>query len=678
MSRVSLQAREGKQICPNCKADVAARTRLQKTETGRSRLKDRRPDLEQYWRGIADPARRELTFGTVCYISGYTARWACAKCGSEFERSVNKVSQNKGAPLCLACSRAQTAFRKLQRHVEEVGSLAELYPALAEEWVEDISHSSYRTNHVSPGCGDLVVWRCSKCGHIWRTSVANRVNRRSGCPACSGNVAVEGVNDLETWCRKNNRLYLLDEYDRKENFLPPNKVSYASSEKLAWICSSPIHGTKGYQFRSTPAHRTGQGEGCPICAVLDKCSFPQAALAFYLRREFGTEQVALEYCGADVAPFKIDAILTASKIAFEYDGGAWHKDPDRDLRKDQRCLEAGLRLIRIREPGCCEYDFKAVEVIHRRKGDVSDDLSRAIGKAIDVARSMVSSEAKGSGLPVDVMKDYSRIRAFRQELRRIRTKGGIENCSRDLVMVAENEHLRELYHPRNPVDPSCVHLYSNDVSIWWRHWHEESGEWHEWQRTPKKMTKGSTCPYCSGKRLKPGFNDFATRYPDYAEECSEENEIPSDQLLGAPGIICIWTCKKCGQRFETSPNSRVNKGTGCPFCAKDLSKTSVIRVEDGRRYVSVREAAEDNGIRYNTISAALDRSNRTAAGYHWKRDSHKTVKLPRRKVECVETQEVFDSIAEAARTMGIGRSSISRALKVGGRAGKLHWKYYEG
>lgn len=76
MSRVSLQAREGKQICPNCKADVAARTRLQKTETGRSRLKDRRPDLEQYWRGIADPARRELTFGTVCYMSGYTARWA--------------------------------------------------------------------------------------------------------------------------------------------------------------------------------------------------------------------------------------------------------------------------------------------------------------------------------------------------------------------------------------------------------------------------------------------------------------------------------------------------------------------------------------------------------------------------------------------------------------------------
>jgi len=45
----------------------------------------------------------------------------------------------------------------------------------------------------------------------------------------------------------------------------------------------------------------------------------------------------------------------------------------------------------------------------------------------------------------------------------------------------------------------------------------------------------------------------------------------------------------------------------------------VIRVEDGKAYGSISEAADDNGLKAHTgISKVLNHTNRTAGGYHWK------------------------------------------------------------
>lgn len=49
----------------------------------------------------------------------------------------------------------------------------------------------------------------------------------------------------------------------------------------------------------------------------------------------------------------------------------------------------------------------------------------------------------------------------------------------------------------------------------------------------------------------------------------------------------------------------------------------------------------------------------------------------RKKVKCLETGEIFDSLSLAAQSRGLrGANSITQAIKKGGTAGKVHWEYY--
>lgn len=49
----------------------------------------------------------------------------------------------------------------------------------------------------------------------------------------------------------------------------------------------------------------------------------------------------------------------------------------------------------------------------------------------------------------------------------------------------------------------------------------------------------------------------------------------------------------------------------------------------------------------------------------------------RKKVKCLETSEIFDSLSSAAQSRGLrGANSITQAIKKGGTAGKVHWEYY--
>ena len=112
---------------------------------------------------------------------------------------------------------------------------------------------------------------------------------------------------------------------------------------------------------------------------------------------------------------------------------------------------------------------------------------------------------------------------------------------------------------------------------------------------------------------------------------------------------------------------------------------SVVCVETGKFFKSVKIAGLKVGVHPTLISKVLHGKKRTAGGYHWKfadaefppeylyKNTHK------KSVMCVETQKIFPSIKEAAESIGIKNScNISAVLK--GRqksAGSYHWKLIE-
>ena len=50
---------------------------------------------------------------------------------------------------------------------------------------------------VVAGSSKKKNWIC-KSGHTWDTSVSNRTSNNTGCPVCSNQQALAGVNDLQT------------------------------------------------------------------------------------------------------------------------------------------------------------------------------------------------------------------------------------------------------------------------------------------------------------------------------------------------------------------------------------------------------------------------------------------------------------------------------------------------
>ena len=49
--------------------------------------------------------------------------------------------------------------------------------------------------------------------------------------------------------------------------------------------------------------------------------------------------------------------------------------------------------------------------------------------------------------------------------------------------------------------------------VWWK-----CDKGHEWQAIIANRTKGSGCPYCSGRKVLIGYNDLETIHPSLAKE----------------------------------------------------------------------------------------------------------------------------------------------------------------
>jgi len=79
----------------------------------------------------------------------------------------------------------------------------------------------------------------------------------------------------------------------------------------------------------------------------------------------------------------------------------------------------------------------------------------------------------------------------------------------EFCLLHHQEELLEQWDPANlPATPQNV-TYGTRDEYWWQC---EKG--HRWQAPVKSRTSGRGCPYCSTRRLQPGVNDFATRFPD--------------------------------------------------------------------------------------------------------------------------------------------------------------------
>lgn len=93
----------------------------------------------------------------------------------------------------------------------------------------------------------------------------------------------------------------------------------------------------------------------------------------------------------------------------------------------------------------------------------------------------------------------------------------------------------------------------------------------------------SGCKYCSGMEVLSGFNDIATTHPELLDEWDYDNNTnvsPENISFGSTESVW-WKCKVCGHVWKASPNSRTNRESGCPECARHMTTSKLqIKVEN--------------------------------------------------------------------------------------------------
>ena len=276
----------------------------------------------------------QITPENISYQSKKKVYWKCARGHQWFGSIGSRTGKRSGCPVCAN-------QKVLARHNDfETYCQTNQLEYLLDEW--DYEKNDVSPSEIMPGSTRKIWWIC-KAGHSWDARVGGRKQGR-GCPVCANRKRSVGHNDLETWCRKNNRLQILEEWDVTANDgLMPKDVSAHSQQQVSWKCSH------GHSWKTSIDTRTS-GCNCPKCNA--QTSFPEQAILYYIKQYFTDTIHRFKDMG-----FELDIYIPSIKTAIEYDGIIFHEQQaNRELTKNRLCKENGIQLIRIREEGLCSYD----------------------------------------------------------------------------------------------------------------------------------------------------------------------------------------------------------------------------------------------------------------------------------------------------------------------------------
>ena len=136
---------------------------------------------------------------------------------------------------------------------------------------------------------------------------------------------------------------------------------------------------------------------------------------------------------------------------------------------------------------------------------------------------------------------------------RTRLNAGCPYCSGHKVIEGKTDLAtlfpdiaKEWHHALNgELKPNAVAPFSHN-KVWWKCKNQ-----HDYQMPIASRTRGSGCPYCSGRKVLKGYNDLQTRFPDIAKwwHPTKNEELLPD--MGAPySTKKVWWMDKNGNAIQ--------------------------------------------------------------------------------------------------------------------------------
>lgn len=273
----------------------------------------------------------------------------CEKCGREHVWDTTVQSRTQGLGGCPWCTKHAKLFCRCVSFASRPDLLAQLHPTQNEKFdPETVPFSS----------GRLFTWKCDNhktCDlHVWKSSIGSRVYQDKGC----------------TWCAHHHGLFcecdslamheLAKELDKEANEkegIDPRKLTWCSTTRVNWVCSTCEH-----HWNTLANQRTSAGTGCPKCAENQTKSRMERACENKLKElkvDYDDEK-PFPTC-RDVGMLKFDFFVPAHRLLIELDGGQhftrtpwFHKTLEefqdlqrRDAIKTKWAKDNGYKLLRI-------------------------------------------------------------------------------------------------------------------------------------------------------------------------------------------------------------------------------------------------------------------------------------------------------------------------------------------
>lgn len=153
------------------------------------------------------------------------------------------------------------------------------------------------------------------------------------------------------------------------------------------------------------------------------------------------------------------------------------------------------------------------------------------------------------------------------------------------------------------------------------------------------------CPVCAGKKIVPGVNDLASKYPEIAAMWSGKNKLSASEVAVKSNKKVFFKCRDCGKEFETKIEHVVyaveNGTTGCPVC-------------NGRKVVP---GINDLASRYPKVAAMWSNKNeKSALEVTAKTDKKAIFKCP----DCgKEFKAQIGSVVDSVKTVSLAATTAT-------------------
>ena len=471
-------------------------------------------------------------------------------------------------------------------------------------------------NLLSSHSADDAKWRCKKCGYHWTAKIRSRNGASDGCPNCDAhNVIIPGINDVLTLVPEFSDYY--DFETNEANGIDIRKCRISSDQKVHFHCPKC-----DYEWDGTIVGRIGTDMlgnkyvfECPSCKdrntrrIPYSLSHPKLVDLYNMERnicpldDITPRQASsrLFYwrcpdCHTDFTAYiatVIRALDDITTICPKCSGT--NSSPDESFAsKFPEYLEAYADTHTVDPYTVAPYSTISVSW-KCKNGHIREDSFGRINQAgIECPICRGTKLVKGINTFADYYPQYIPIYSpnniwkpdelFYDSRRWLKwicntCHGEYGAYVKEIVNGKECPFCSEKYplpgfntlavkHP----DIAAIWSEKNEISADETLVNGNNAVWtcpvcHGDYNTPiNKVVDGNAdCPYCNGRKLLPGFNSLATKYPDIAAMWSDKNNLSADQTLPNT-TMAFWTCPTCHGDYPARINKVINGKVECPYC----------------------------------------------------------------------------------------------------------------